>query len=130
MTLAHLDRPLLFNVAGLLGDPPGAFRDLVFVDVAISLGEDLVQADPIAGGAHVRRTNRGLLVTGHVATALAYGTSTIRRVHKVTGPGSGFVAAAKRLLYGTVDVGLPAGPVNLFHWLMKAPILNCSQEIC
>lgn len=42
--------------------------------------------------------------------ALAYGTSTIARVRKITGPGSGFVAAAKRLLYGTVDVGLPAGP--------------------
>lgn len=42
--------------------------------------------------------------------ALAYGTSSIARVHKITGPGSGYVAAAKRLLYGTVDVGLPAGP--------------------
>lgn len=42
--------------------------------------------------------------------ALAYGTRTIARVHKITGPGSGYVAAAKRLLYGTVDVGLPAGP--------------------
>ncbi len=42
--------------------------------------------------------------------ALAYGTATIARVHKITGPGSGFVTAAKRLLFGTVDVGLPAGP--------------------
>jgi histidinol dehydrogenase len=42
--------------------------------------------------------------------ALAYGTHSIARVHKITGPGSGYVAAAKRLLYGTVDVGLPAGP--------------------
>src|SRR5579884_1770636 len=42
--------------------------------------------------------------------ALAYGTQTIQRVHKITGPGSGYVAAAKRLRYGTVDVGLPAGP--------------------
>src|SRR2546423_15523221 len=42
--------------------------------------------------------------------ALTYGTSTIGRVHKITGPGRGYVAAAKRLLYGTVDVGLPAGP--------------------
>jgi uncharacterized protein len=71
VTLAPLDRPLLFNVAGLLGDPPGAFRDLTFADVTISLGEDLVQSAPIVGGAHVRRTNRGLFVTGHVATALA-----------------------------------------------------------
>ncbi len=42
--------------------------------------------------------------------ALAYGTGSIGRVYKITGPGSGYVAAAKRLLYGTVDVGLPAGP--------------------
>jgi histidinol dehydrogenase len=42
--------------------------------------------------------------------ALAYGTHSIARVHKITGPGSGYIAAAKRLLYGTVDVGLPAGP--------------------
>jgi histidinol dehydrogenase len=42
--------------------------------------------------------------------ALAYGTASISRVHKITGPGSGFVTSAKRLLYGTVDVGLPAGP--------------------
>lgn len=42
--------------------------------------------------------------------ALAYGTPTIARVHKITGPGSGYIAAARRLLYGTVDVGLPAGP--------------------
>lgn len=42
--------------------------------------------------------------------AMAYGTESIARVHKITGPGSPYVSAAKRLLYGTVDVGLPAGP--------------------
>jgi len=42
--------------------------------------------------------------------ALAYGTQSIPRVHKLTGPGNAYVSAAKRLLYGTVDVGLPAGP--------------------
>src|SRR5260370_7247919 len=42
--------------------------------------------------------------------ALAYGTQTIGRSRKITGPGSGYIAAAKRVLYGTVDVGLPAGP--------------------
>lgn len=42
--------------------------------------------------------------------ALAYGTETIPRVSKLIGPGSSYVSAAKRLLYGTVDVGLPAGP--------------------
>jgi histidinol dehydrogenase len=42
--------------------------------------------------------------------ALAYGTQSIPRVDKIIGPGSSYVSAAKRLLYGTVDVGLPAGP--------------------
>lgn len=42
--------------------------------------------------------------------ALAYGTETIPKVDKVIGPGSSYVSAAKRLLYGTLDVGLPAGP--------------------
>ena len=42
--------------------------------------------------------------------ALAYGTQSIARVRKITGPGNPYVSAAKRLLYGTVDVGLPAGP--------------------
>ena len=42
--------------------------------------------------------------------ALAYGTASIPRVQKIIGPGSSYVSAAKRLLYGIVDVGLPAGP--------------------
>jgi histidinol dehydrogenase len=42
--------------------------------------------------------------------ALAYGTETIPKVSKIIGPGSSYVSAAKRLLYGAVDVGLPAGP--------------------
>lgn len=41
---------------------------------------------------------------------LAYGTQTLPRVSKIIGPGSGYVSAAKRQLYGIVDVGLPAGP--------------------
>ena len=42
--------------------------------------------------------------------ALAYGTQTIPKLLKVLGPGSGYVTAAKRLLQGVVDSGLPAGP--------------------
>jgi histidinol dehydrogenase len=42
--------------------------------------------------------------------ALAFGTESIPKVDKIIGPGSSYVSAAKRLLYGTVDVGLPAGP--------------------
>jgi histidinol dehydrogenase len=42
--------------------------------------------------------------------AMAFGTETIPKVDKIIGPGSSYVSAAKRLLFGKVDVGLPAGP--------------------
>lgn len=42
--------------------------------------------------------------------ALAYGTETIPKVAKVLGPGSSYVAAAKQLLSGIIDTGMPAGP--------------------
>jgi len=42
--------------------------------------------------------------------AMAYGTETVPKVNKTLGPGSSYVSAAKRLLYGNIDVGTPAGP--------------------
>ncbi len=42
--------------------------------------------------------------------ALAYGTKTIAAVDKITGPGNAYVAAAKRLVFGTVGIDLIAGP--------------------
>lgn len=42
--------------------------------------------------------------------ALALGTESVQPVAKIVGPGSPYVAAAKRLLNGRVDTGLPAGP--------------------
>lgn len=42
--------------------------------------------------------------------ALAYGTETVPKVCKVLGPGSPYVAAAKRLLSDIMDPGMPAGP--------------------
>ncbi|MDR2592666.1 MAG: histidinol dehydrogenase [Chitinispirillales bacterium] len=42
--------------------------------------------------------------------ALAYGTETITPVDKIVGPGNAYVAAAKRLVYGKVDIDCVAGP--------------------
>ena len=76
--------------------PPGPDGE---VDPASLVAADLCGVHEIyrAGGAQA-------------IAALAYGTATIARVYKITSPGGGFVSAAKRLLYGTVNVGLPAGP--------------------
>ncbi|MFQ5597787.1 MAG: histidinol dehydrogenase [Nitrospiria bacterium] len=45
--------------------------------------------------------------------ALAYGTKTIPKVDKIVGPGNQYVAAAKRLVYGIVDIDMVAGPSEL-----------------
>ena len=45
--------------------------------------------------------------------AMAYGTKTIRRVDKIVGPGNAFVATAKRLVFGTVDIDMIAGPSEI-----------------
>ena len=42
--------------------------------------------------------------------ALAYGTNTIRAVDKIVGPGNAYVQAAKRMVYGVVDIDKMAGP--------------------
>ena len=42
--------------------------------------------------------------------ALAYGTESVPRVEKIVGPGNIFVTAAKKLVYGQVDIEFPAGP--------------------
>ncbi len=45
--------------------------------------------------------------------ALAYGTEQIPRVDKIAGPGNIYVATAKKLLYGTVDIDMIAGPSDI-----------------
>lgn len=45
--------------------------------------------------------------------ALAYGTDEIPKVDKIVGPGNIFVATAKKLLYGTVDIDMIAGPSEI-----------------
>src|SRR5690606_39850723 len=45
--------------------------------------------------------------------ALAYGTESIRRVDKIVGPGNIYVALAKRMVYGTVDIDMIAGPSEI-----------------
>ncbi len=45
--------------------------------------------------------------------ALAYGTKSVPKVDKIIGPGNQYVAAAKRLVYGDVDIDMVAGPSEI-----------------
>jgi histidinol dehydrogenase len=49
----------------------------------------------------------------HAIAALAFGTETVPRVDKITGPGNRFVAAAKKLVFGIVGIDSIAGPTEV-----------------
>ena len=69
---------------------------------------DIIAAAKIAG------VDRIFLMGGAQAVAaMAYGTETVPKVDKIVGPGNIFVATAKKLLYGTVDIDMIAGPSEI-----------------
>jgi uncharacterized protein len=72
--------PLTYNVAGLLGELPGASRDYRVAGVTIDLdAPDLRLSDPIEGRVHLSRTNRGLLVTADLSAGIASSCSRCLR---------------------------------------------------
>lgn len=69
---------------------------------------DIIAAAKVAG------VDRIFLMGGAQAVAaLAYGTEQVPKVDKIVGPGNIFVATAKKLLYGVVDIDMIAGPSEI-----------------
>jgi histidinol dehydrogenase len=63
---------------------------------------------------HVAGISRLFKVGGAQAVAaMAYGTATVPAVDKICGPGNAYVAAAKRLVFGQVDIDMIAGPTEV-----------------
>lgn len=69
------------------------------------VNSDVLYALDLAGATEIYRIG-GIQAIG----AMAYGTKTIRKVQKIVGPGGPYVTAAKRLVYGHVDLDMVAGP--------------------
>ena len=68
----------------------------------------------IMAAAAVAGVDKVFMVGGAQAVAaLAYGTERIPKVDKIIGPGNIFVATAKKLLYGIVDIDMVAGPSEI-----------------
>jgi len=68
----------------------------------------------VLAAAFVAGVSRVFTVGGAQAVAaLAYGTATIPRVDKITGPGNAYVAAAKRRVFGQVGIDMIAGPSEI-----------------
>lgn len=73
-----------------------------------TINPNVLVASKIAGVNRIFKTG-GAQAIG----ALAYGTQTIPQVDKITGPGNLYVATAKRLVYGMVDIDMVAGPSEI-----------------
>ena len=70
--------------------------------------------DSVLGAAHLVGIEQVFTLGGAQAiAALAYGTETVPSVDKIVGPGNDYVAAAKRLVYGTVGIDMIAGPSEI-----------------
>lgn len=68
----------------------------------------------ILAAAYVAGVDRVFLAGGAQAVAaLAYGTQRVPKVDKIVGPGNIYVATAKKLLYGVVDIDMIAGPSEI-----------------
>ncbi len=68
-------------------------------------------SDAVLAAAKIAGVDRVIAVGGAQAVAaVTYGAGFIPRVDKLVGPGNAYVAAAKRLAYGTLDIDMVAGP--------------------
>ena len=91
---------------------------------AVAAGvKDIYMASPATGGA----INSAVLVAADICgikeiykiggaqaiAALAYGTESVKKVDKITGPGNIYVAMAKKLVFGVCDIDMIAGPSEI-----------------
>ncbi|HET9554169.1 MAG TPA: histidinol dehydrogenase [Anaeromyxobacteraceae bacterium] len=90
----------------------GGVREVIVTTPAVK-GSGEVDRWTLAA-CHVSKVSRLLKVGGAQAVAaLAYGTATVPAVDKICGPGNAYVAAAKRLVFGQVDIDMIAGPSEI-----------------
>lgn len=116
-----LDRVGIYVPGGKAAYPSSVLMNAVPAHVA-GVGE-IVMVVPTPRGernplvlaaAQVAGVTRAFTIGGAQAVgALAYGTATVPRVDKITGPGNAYVASAKRRVFGQVGIDMIAGPSEI-----------------
>lgn len=117
-----LERVGLYVPGGTAAYPSSVLMNAIPAKIA-GVKEIIMVTPPLKDGtpnkdilvaASVCGVDRVFLAGGAQAVAaLAYGTETIPKVDKIVGPGNIFVATAKKLLYGKVDIDMIAGPSEI-----------------
>jgi histidinol dehydrogenase len=116
-----LDRVGIYVPGGKAAYPSSVLMNAIPAQVA-GVGE-IVMVVPTPRGeknalvlaaAYIAGVHRAFTIGGAQAVgALAYGTATVPRVDKITGPGNAYVASAKRRVFGQVGIDMIAGPSEI-----------------
>ena len=116
-----LDRVGIYVPGGKAAYPSSVLMNAIPAHVA-GVGE-IIMVVPMPGGeknalvlaaAYVAGITRAFTIGGAQAVAaLAYGTATVPKVDKITGPGNAYVASAKKRVFGTVGIDMIAGPSEI-----------------
>ncbi len=116
-----LDRVGIYVPGGKAAYPSSVLMNAIPAHVA-GVGE-IVMVVPTPKGeknplvlaaAHVAGVTRAFTIGGAQAVAaLAYGTATVPKVDKITGPGNAYVASSKKRVFGTVGIDMIAGPSEI-----------------
>jgi histidinol dehydrogenase len=116
-----LDRVGIYVPGGKAAYPSSVLMNAIPAHVA-GVGE-IIMVVPTPGGeknplvlaaAYIAGVTRAFTIGGAQAVAaLAYGTATVGKVDKITGPGNAYVASAKRRVFGQVGIDMIAGPSEI-----------------
>jgi histidinol dehydrogenase len=116
-----LDRVGIYVPGGKAAYPSSVLMNAIPAHVA-DVGEIIMvvptpkgEKNPLVlAAAHVAGVTRAFTIGGAQAVAaLAYGTATVPKVDKITGPGNAYVASAKKRVFGTVGIDMIAGPSEI-----------------
>ncbi len=116
-----LDRVGIYVPGGKAAYPSSVLMNAIPAHVAGVMEIVMVVPTPrgeknalVLAAAHVAGVSRVFTIGGAQAIgALAYGTRTVPRVDKITGPGNAYVASAKRRVFGRVGIDMIAGPSEI-----------------
>lgn len=116
--ITPIDRAGLYAPGGTASYPSSVVMNVVPAQVAgvsrivVATPPRALQENPAVAAALVELGVTEVYAVGgaQAIAALAYGTETVPRVDKITGPGNRYVAAAKKLVFGVVGIDSIAGP--------------------
>jgi len=119
--ITPIERARLYGPGGTAAYPSSVVMNVVPAQVAgvprilVTTPPRTLAENPAVAAALVELNITEVYAVGgaQAIAALAYGTETVPRVNKITGPGNKYVAAAKKLVFGAVGIDSIAGPSEI-----------------